>query len=105
MSILVRLADLDNESSEILGLLQANLPNLPHKRRHNWLYRTNPDGPAWVWFAIEKNTGDIVGLTSLFPRSMWLGTRLTTVGQIGDFAIRPSHRSLGPAVQLQCATF
>ena len=64
MSILVRLADLDNESSEILGLLQANLPNLPHKRRHNWLYRTNPDGPAWVWFAIEKNTGDIVGLTT-----------------------------------------
>src|SRR5262249_4887595 len=42
---------------------------------------------------------------SLFPRLMWVGGRKVMCGQVGDFAISASHRSLGPAVLLQRATF
>jgi hypothetical protein len=105
MAISVRPVDLDSESGELLAILQANLPALPHARRFQWLYRDNPDGPAWSWFAFEKADGSVVGVTSVFPRSMWVGGRIRMCGQVGDFAISASHRSLGPAILLQRATF
>lgn len=103
--IFVRPVDHNSETQELLSILQANLPNLPHARRFDWLYRGNPDGPAWSWFACEGTPDHVVGVTSLFPRSMWVGEQLNRCGQVGDFAISPSHRSLGPALLLQRATF
>jgi hypothetical protein len=103
--ISVRPVDHSCETQELLGILQANLPNLPHARRFDWLYRGNPDGPAWSWFVWEGTPDHVVGVTSLFPRSMWVGEKLKRCGQVGDFAISPSHRSLGPALLLQRATF
>jgi hypothetical protein len=103
--ISVRPVDLESESSLLLAILQVNLPLLPHARRFEWLYRANPDGPAWSWFACESADGSVVGVTSLFPRSMWVGGRMQMCGQVGDFAISATHRSLGPALQLQRATF
>lgn len=41
----------------------------------------------------------------MFPRSMWVGGQLKMCGQVGDFAISAGHRSLGPALLLQRATF
>ena len=93
-----------SDSPELLNLLQENLPDLPHSRRFDWLYRENPDGPAWSWFVCESS-GRAVGIASLFPRSMWVGDKAVLCGQVGDFAIAASHRSLGPAVMLQRATF
>lgn len=105
MSVSVRAARLENDCEATLSLLRSNLGHIPHERRHSWLYRCNPDGQPWVWFAVDNSTGKPVGVTSVFPRAVWLGERLTTVGQVGDFAIAPGYRSLGPAVQLQRATF
>jgi hypothetical protein len=102
MSISVRRVDLENESHHLLAILQQNLPALPHARRFEWLYRANPDGPPWSWFACEA--GRIVGITSVFPRFMWIGGQLKMCGQVGDFAIAATHRSLGPALLLQRAT-
>jgi hypothetical protein len=103
-TISVRPVDYESDSQELLGILQANLPDLPHSRRFDWLYRGNPDGPAWSWFVCEPS-GRAVGVTSLFPRSMWVGDKPVLCGQVGDFAIVASHRSLGPALLLQRATF
>jgi hypothetical protein len=89
----------------VLALLEAIVPVVPHARRFEWLYRDNPDGPAWSWFAVERGSGSAVGMTSVFPRMMWVGSHAVRCGQVGDFAILPSHRSLGPALQLQRATF
>ena len=105
MALSVRPVDLTSDSAEMLALLQANLPALPHSRRFQWLYRDNPDGSAWSWFALEKAGGAAVGISSVFPRSMWVGSRKVMCGQVGDFAISASHRSLGPAILLQRATF
>jgi hypothetical protein len=88
----------------LLNFLQANLPALPHQRRFDWLYRSNPDGLAWSWF-VCADSGEVVGAASLFPRSMWIGDRQERCAQVGDFAISVKHRSLGPALLLQRATF
>jgi hypothetical protein len=105
MSISVRPVHHESENQEFLTILQTNLPSLPHERRFKWLYRDNPDGPAWSWFAFQGTPSQVIGVTSVFPRSMWVGGALQLCGQVGDFAVSASHRSLGPALLLQRATF
>src|SRR5271157_183742 len=105
MTISVRSVHFECDGPELLGILQTNLPGLSHAQRFQWLYRANPDGPAWSWFACQGTSGRAVGVTSVFPRSMWIGDQLRMCGQVGDFAISASHRSLGPAILLQRATF
>ena len=105
MNTSVRPVNLKSEREELLAILQVNLPLLPHARRFQWLYHANPDGPAWSWFVYEKAGGSVVGVSSVFPRSMWVGSRIERCGQVGDFAISATHRSLGPALLLQRATF
>lgn len=104
-TISVRPVDVDSERVEILALLEAIVPVVPHARRFEWLYHDNPDGPAWSWFAVENASRSIIGMTSVFPRSMWVDGQVARCGQVGDFVILASHRSLGPALQLQRATF
>jgi hypothetical protein len=105
MTISVRPVHQQSEHQEFLTILQTNLPSLPHERRFKWLYRDNPDGPAWSWFAFEEAPDNIIGVTSVFPRSMWIAGEVQLCGQVGDFAVSASHRSLGPALLLQRATF
>jgi hypothetical protein len=105
MKISVRPVNHEFEHQELLSILQTNLPDLPHERRYKWLYRGNPDGPAWSWFAFQGAPDQVVGVASVFPRAMWIGNDLQKCGQVGDFAISSSHRSLGPAVLLQRSTF
>ena len=105
MTVAVRPVNLDSEEQELLELLQTNLRDLPHARRFNWLYRNNPAGAAWSWFAYEKETKTPIGVASVFPRVMWVGKEIRLCGQVGDFAIDIGHRSLGPALMLQRATF
>ena len=105
MAICVSPADYASEHPELLALLEANLPQLPHARRLSWLYRANPDGPAWSWFVREKATGEVVGTASVFPHSLWVGGQPRLCGQVGDFAICPKYRSLGPNLLLHRATF
>ena len=105
MTISVRPVDHASDREELLGILQTNLLAIPHARRFQWLYCANPDGPAYTWFAYEKGTDHVVGVASVFPRAAWVGPELKICGQVGDFAVPASHRSLGPALLLQRATF
>jgi len=105
MGITVRAVDLEAEEHELLAVLQRNLSDLPHARRFSWLYRNNPLGPARSWLARDSISGQAVGVASVFRRAVWIGPRLRLGGQVGDFAIDPSYRTLGPALMLQRATF
>lgn len=105
MSVRVRPVRLDSEKAELLSILERNLPDLPHARRFEWLYHRNPAGKAWSWFAFEDKSETSIGVASLFPRMMWIGESSMLCGQVGDFAVNPIYRSLGPAVLLQKATF
>ena len=102
MPLTVREVDPEKERETLLALLEANLPVLDHRRRFTWLYRDNPGGPAWSWEV--SDAGHTVGVASVFPRMLWIGGALARCGQVGDFAVAPSHRTLGPAVALQRAT-
>jgi hypothetical protein len=104
MTLHVRSADLDCAHEEILGVLDRNLPELPHARRFKWMYRDCHLGPAWSWLLWDSQRSEPVGVASVFRRAMWCGNRVAVCGQVGDFAIDPTHRSLGPAVMLQRAT-
>ena len=104
MTLQVRAVNLDREHDELLGVLERNLPELPHARRFKWLYREGHLGPAWSWLLCDSGSREPVGLASLFRRAIWRGGKVELCGQVGDFAIDPSHRSLGPAVMLQRAT-
>ena len=88
-----------------MRILQENLPDLPHARRFQWLYRDNPDGPAWSWFACDGEKGHAIGATSVFPRAVWIDGQPGLCGQVGDFGVAAGYRSLGPAVMMQRATF
>lgn len=105
MTISVRPVHQDSDNQEFLTILHENLPALPHARRFQWLYGDNPDGPAWSWFALQGSPQQVIGVTSVFPRSMWVGGEVQMCGQVGDFAVSASHRTLGPALLLQRATF
>lgn len=105
MAVKARPADLEVEREALFGLLERNLPDLAHRRRFDWLYRDNPAGRAWAWFVYDEGTKEIVGVASVFPHEVWIGERLERCGQVGDFAVDATHRSLGPAVMLQRATF
>jgi hypothetical protein len=105
MSIAVRPASLPRERQELLHILSRNLNELAHGTRFEWLYRDNPAGPGQAWFAYERETGNPVGVASVFPRAIWVGGEPCVCGQVGDFAIDKAHRSLGPAMLLQRATF
>lgn len=105
MTVSARVVDLSVEQEELLAVLERNLADLPHARRFKWMYHGNPLGPAWSWFAWDTEARRVVGVASVFRRAVWLGSRAVLCGQVGDFAIDASHRSLGPAVMLQRATF
>jgi hypothetical protein len=102
--LVVRAADPGSERETLLEILERNLVQLSHRRRFDWLYRDNPAGPPWAWFAWDTRTARPVGTAAVFPRAIWIGDRLARCGQVGDFAVDATHRSLGPAVMLQRAT-
>ena len=109
MAIVIRSVNLNSEKENLVALLRRNF-NLyvsPSKdlERFDWLYLHNPAGPAWAWFAYDDESEKLVGLASVFPRVVWMGGKLQRCGAVGDFAIDISHRSLGPALKLQRATF
>jgi hypothetical protein len=105
MALTVRPVNLDTEREELLAVLEQNLTDLPHGRRFKWLYHDHPEGPAWAWFVCDRASGRVHGVASVFRRVLWLGPRVSLCGQVGDFAIDAGHRSLGPALMLQRATF
>ena len=105
MTVQIRPVNLDTEHEDLLGVLERNLPDLPHGRRFKWLYRDGYLGPAWSWLLWDSESRHPVGVASMFRRAIWRGGKVEMCGQVGDFAIDPSHRSLGPAVMLQRATF
>ena len=105
MALTIRRVDLDRDRDELLDLLTANLPAVDHRRRFDWLYRAGPAGPAWSWFACDPASGRAVGTASVYPRAAWIDGRSARCGHVGDFAVDADHRSLGPAVMLQRATF
>ncbi len=105
MKLSVRRVSLVNDREEMLELFDRNFGDPPYEQRYDWYNKLNPAGPAWTWFVYDSNHQSVVGTTTLFPRRMYVDGKELTVGQVMFFAVNADHRSLGPAVMLQRATF
>src|SRR5271169_5751157 len=104
MSFAIRRVSPIEDRQELLDLLQRNL-GASQERRFEWRHTRNPAGSSWSWFVYDQNHPAPVAMASVFPRRVWVDGKAVLGGQVGDFVVDPSHRSLGPALRLQRATF
>lgn len=101
--IRVREVDPLAEPQPILDILRRNLPTAATPERLEWLYLSNPDGPALAWLA-EDQDGVPVGTSAAHPRRMRIDGVVLRAVNLGDFAVDQAYRTLGPALQLLRAT-
>lgn len=101
--ISIRRVDPAAERARILGVLRRSLPAAAGDERFDWLYLTNPDGPALVWLA-ERDDGTVLGTSAAHRRRMRVGGDVLPALNLGDFAVDPSQRVLGLALRLLRAT-
>jgi Acetyltransferase (GNAT) domain len=100
----IRPVSLTNDRAELIDILTRNF-GPGQDIRFDWRHLDNPVGEAWGWFAYEQDQKNVVATVSVFPRRMFVDGKLVVCGQVGAFAVDPSHRSLGPAVLVQRTTF
>jgi hypothetical protein len=107
MSLAIRPASLIEDREEMLDLMSRNFGNR-REHRFAWSHINNPAGTAWAWIAHDSNGNGhkrAVAMVTVFPRNMRVDGKPVRAGQVGSFAVEPTHRSLGPAVLLQRTTF
>lgn len=75
------------------------------RQRCAWLYENNPHGDALTWIAIERESGEAVGCTSIFPRRVMVTGRERIGGIGGDCFIEPRVRRQGLATALHAVSF
>ncbi len=84
-------------------MLRRNLPTAATSERFEWLYLSNPDGPALVWLAEDQNAMPL-GTAAAHPRRMRVDGTILRALCLGDFAVDQAYRRLGVALQLLRAT-
>lgn len=85
---------------ELLRLLSIYKIARDAERRFAWIYEESPEGRAEAWLAIDRAQGDIVGFTSIFPRTFSVDGRAVQGGIGFDAFVRPDRRRLGVAAAL-----
>jgi hypothetical protein len=103
MTLTIRSASWLEDELQIKQILKRNIPG-PQEGGFEWRHHANPAGPGWSFLACDGN-GAIAAMASVFPRNMWVDGQPMVCGQVGEFVVDAAHRSLGPAVLLQRATF
>ncbi|HRP72956.1 MAG TPA: hypothetical protein PK743_10015 [Luteimonas sp.] len=97
-------ADVERDRELILGLWRGNLgQDARMARKYDWFYRECPFGAPLTLLLRHEDSGEWVGVASAGPRPMWMDGQRVTAGMLVDLAVRPEHRSLGPALMLQMA--
>jgi GNAT superfamily N-acetyltransferase len=71
--------------------------------RYAWFYEGCPQGKALTWIAVADETKRPIGLTSIFPRRMWVGHREVMGCFGGDSYVRPEARRMGVGQRLLAA--
>ena len=103
MAIITADADLTRDRELLIETLGRLLTPLFGEQRFDWLYKSNPDGVARTWLAIDTQAERIVGTAAAFRRRFYFGDGEVSAWVLGDFCLDAPYRSLGPALQLQRA--
>jgi len=69
--------------------------------RYDWLYVSNPAGPARVCLLRDDDSATVVGSTALLPRRLCSNGTILSAGIAADLMVDQRHRSLGPSIILQ----
>jgi GNAT superfamily N-acetyltransferase len=90
----------------VLAIAARNRGGPPERfeRRYAKYYEHNPHGAPSLLFARDNASGELVGMTALFPTTLAVAGRRLPAAIGGDFAVDAGHRGFGPAVALQRAT-
>jgi hypothetical protein len=94
------------DMQEVLDLAARNRPG-PRSRleaKYVKYYENNPAGAPSLFLARDNESGSLVGMTALFPTTLWIAGERVPAGIGGDFAVDEGHRGFGPALALQRAT-
>jgi GNAT superfamily N-acetyltransferase len=102
LSLVCREVGAEDARERLVPFLQTHFQGWRATEKFEWLYLENPLGHARVW-VLEDAAGRLVGASSAFPRRVGLGDRRWDAWVLGDFAVAPEHRAIGPAVALQRA--
>ncbi len=92
-------AQIEKNKENIIAVKRRNLGNFS-ELTFFWKYRDCPFSEAFNWLA-QDQSGNFVGMASIFPRKFSLNGELLVAGVAGDFAVDKKHRAFGPALQLQ----
>ena len=103
MAIAIREADVERDAASLISFLGTHLADHGGAARYDWLYRRNPFGTGRAWIAWNESDGQMVGAAAAFPRPIVVDGRPVSGWNLGDFAVHPQHRTLGPAIRLQHA--
>jgi hypothetical protein len=90
----------DADRSHIMAAVARLIPGVDIERRHRWLYEDNPHGRALTWVAVDDATGEIAGVTSLFPRRVVVEGRDVLAALGGDGYVHEKYRRRGIATAM-----
>jgi len=102
MKLQIEEAEVEKERERLVAFLRDNLTPRSDNARFDWLYLNSPFGRGRVWMAFGPTQG-LLGVAAAFPRQFYVYGKKSVIWVLGDFCISKSHRSLGPAIQLQKA--
>ena len=94
------------DRQEVLDLAARNRPG-PRSRleaKYAKYYENNPQGPPSIFLARDNESGGLVGMTALFPTTLWIAGERVPAAINGDFAVDEGHRGFGPALAVERAT-
>lgn len=99
MSYSVHQADPRVDRESILTLWNENQDKTLDEK-YQWFYLDNPGGVAKTWLLKHDDTGEFVGMASLFPRMFLVNGKPASIWVGGDLFIRKDHQLLAPAMML-----
>src|SRR5262249_1133052 len=101
--LVIRLAGNDDRA-QVLKLLARMSPD-DVAERYRWLYQGNPHGRALTWLALDPDTGEAAGCTSVFPRRVIVDGAERRGSMGGDCFVEPAARRRGLATRLHLQSF
>jgi hypothetical protein len=103
-----RPAVLPAERERVLAVWEGTLGE--HSRmsaKFGWFYEQSPTGMPLAqlleWRAAADSGAQVIGVATAGRRQFRCGSQEMPAGVLVDMAVRPEHRTLGPALQLQKA--
>lgn len=95
-------ADLNDDSEIVIQLLNETFGNSSDfDYKYSWLYRNNVYENTELYFLQdEDNDNEKVGVQGISGRAFEFNGETLTAGLVGDFAVSPRHRTLGPGLKL-----